>query len=249
VHTPKYRYTYATKKIVNVPLRRGVRLIWLNSSKGKGGKILIHFFHNHVRNKVKSPHAGGGSSSDDGGSGDGRCGSSCGGLPRQWRWQGRGCGGGGGGSGVVVAVVVVVAKAVVIARAVARAWQGRGKGAGGGCGIGGYRSPVVVSWGGCSGGGGGNAAVKSVAVSVASLVAVAAGGVEGFNINLKSDREKIYLINSTNYFIFLPLLRLTTMVLRFPRMSCLSHLPSIIPSVAAAFIWLVVVYIHRTAGI
>ncbi len=38
--------------------------------------------------------------------------------------------------------------------------------------------------------GGGNAVVKSVAVSVASLVAVAAGGVEGFNINLKSDREK-----------------------------------------------------------
>jgi hypothetical protein len=69
---------------------------------------------------------------------------------------------------------------------------------------------VVVSWGGCGGGGGGDAAVKSVAVSVASLVAVAAGGVEGFNINLKSDREKNYLINSTNYFIFLPLLRLTT---------------------------------------
>jgi hypothetical protein len=50
---------------------------------------------------------------------------------------------------------------------------------------------VVVSWGGCGGDGGGNAAVKSVAVSVASLVAVAAGGVEGFNINLKSDQEKI----------------------------------------------------------
>ncbi len=33
-------------------------------------------------------------------------------------------------------------------------------------------------------------AVKSVAVSVANLVVVAAGGVEGFNINLKSDREK-----------------------------------------------------------
>jgi hypothetical protein len=67
---------------------------------------------------------------------------------------------------------------------------------------------VVVSWGGCGGGGGGNAAVKSVAVLVASLVAVAAGGVEGFNISLKSDREKKYLINSTNYFTFLPLLRL-----------------------------------------
>ncbi len=52
--TPKYRYTNATKKIAIVPLQRGVRLIWLNSSKG--GKILIHFFHNHVRNKVKSPH-------------------------------------------------------------------------------------------------------------------------------------------------------------------------------------------------
>ncbi len=50
---------------------------------------------------------------------------------------------------------------------------------------------MVVSWGGCGGDGGGNAAVKSVAVSVASLVAVAAGGVEGFNINLKSDQEKI----------------------------------------------------------
>jgi hypothetical protein len=50
---------------------------------------------------------------------------------------------------------------------------------------------VVVSWGGCGDGGGGNAAVKSVAVSVASLVAVAAGGVKGFNINLKSDQEKI----------------------------------------------------------
>ncbi len=32
------------------------------------------------------------------------------------------------------------------------------------------------------GSGGGNAAVKSVAVLVASLVAVVAGGVEGFNI-------------------------------------------------------------------
>jgi hypothetical protein len=52
--TPKYCYTYATKKIAIVPLRRGVHLIWLNSSKG--GKILIHFFHNHVQNKVKSPH-------------------------------------------------------------------------------------------------------------------------------------------------------------------------------------------------
>jgi hypothetical protein len=129
------------KKIVIVPLRHGVHSIWLNSSKG--GKILIHFFHNHVRNKVKSPHAGGGSSGDDGGSGDGRCGSSCGGLPRQWRWRGRWCCGGGGGSGV--AVVVAVAKAVAIARAVARACQGRGKGGGGGCGIGGYHSPVVVS--------------------------------------------------------------------------------------------------------
>ncbi len=93
---------------------------------------------------------------------------------------------------------MAVAKAVTIARAVARAWQGRGKGGGGGCGVGGYRSPVVVSWGGCGGGGGGDAAVKSMAVSVASLVAVAAGRVEGFNINLKSDREKNYLINSTN---------------------------------------------------
>ena len=46
---------------------------------------------------------------------------------------------------------------------------------------------MVVSWGGCGGGGGGDAAVKSVAVSVARLVAVAAGGVKGFNINLKSD--------------------------------------------------------------
>ncbi len=50
---------------------------------------------------------------------------------------------------------------------------------------------MVVSWGRCGGGGGGNAAVKSVGVLVASLVAIAAGGVEGFNINLKSDREKI----------------------------------------------------------
>ncbi len=65
---------------------------------------------------------------------------------------------------------------------------------------------MVVSWGRCGGGGGNDVAVKSVAVSVASLVVVAVGGVEGFNINLKSDREKNYLINSTNYFIFLPLL-------------------------------------------
>ncbi len=105
---------------------------------------------------------------------------------------------------VAVAVAVVVTKAVAIARAVARAWQGRGKGGGGGCDVGGYRSPVVVSWGGCGDGGGGDAAVKSVVVSVANLVAVAVGVVEGFNINLKSDREKNYLTNSTNYFIFIP---------------------------------------------
>ncbi len=43
---------------------------------------------------------------------------------------------------------------------------------------------MVVSWGKCGGGGGGDAAVKSVAVSVAGLVAVAAGGVKGFNIHL-----------------------------------------------------------------
>jgi hypothetical protein len=67
---------------------------------------------------------------------------------------------------------------------------------------------VVVSWGGCGGGGGGDAAVKSVAVSVGNLVVVAGGRVVGFNINLKSDREKNYLTNSTNYFIFIPLLRL-----------------------------------------
>ncbi len=69
---------------------------------------------------------------------------------------------------------------------------------------------MVVSWGGCGGGGGGDAPVKSVAVSVANLVAVVVGGVEGFNINLKSDQEKNYLTNSTNYFIFIPLLQLTT---------------------------------------
>jgi hypothetical protein len=33
-------------------------------------------------------------------------------------------------------------------------------------------------------------------------VAVAVGGVEGFNINLKSDREKNYLINSRIFFFF-----------------------------------------------
>ncbi len=96
---------------------------------------------------------------------------------------------------MAVAVAMVVAKAVAIARAVARPWQGHGKGGGSGCGVGGYRSPMVVSWGGCGGGGGGNPAVKSVAVSVANLVAVAAGGVKGFNINLRSDREKNYLTN------------------------------------------------------
>jgi hypothetical protein len=39
------------------------------------------------------------------------------------------------------------------------------------------------------------------------------------------------------------------MVSRFPCMSCSWHLPSIVPSIAAACFWLVVVYIHRMVGV
>ncbi len=45
---PKIPLHLCYQKIAIVPLQRGVRSIWLNSSKG--GKISIYFFHNHVRN-------------------------------------------------------------------------------------------------------------------------------------------------------------------------------------------------------
>ncbi len=94
--------------------------------------------------------------------------------------------------------------------------------------------------------------VKSVAVSVASLVAVAAGGVKGFNTNLSSDREKNYLINSTNYFIFLPLLRLTKPPKRWHRASpaCPARrtLPPLSPPSRPLVLgWLLCIYIVRQA--